>query len=91
MALYFSCYILVMSVIAFAMYGADKAFAVKQMWRISEAMLLLIALVGGSIGALLGMIVFRHKTKHLKFQIGVPAILLLQIVVVGYLWYKLGM
>ena len=54
-------------------------------------MLLLIALVGGSIGALLGMIVFRHKTKHLKFRIGVPAILLLQIVVVGYLWYKLGM
>ena len=91
MALYFSCYILVMSVIAFAMSGADKAFAVKQMWRISEAMLLLIALVGGSIGALLGMIVFRHKTKHLKFRIGVPAILLLQIVVVGYLWYKLGM
>ena len=90
MLLYFSSYIAVMSIIAFLMYGADKMFAVKNMWRISEAVLLLIAFVGGSLGALLGMIVFRHKTNHLKFQIGVPVILLLQVVAVGYIWYLLN-
>ena len=90
MLLYFSSYIAVMSIIAFLMYGADKMLAMKQKWRISEALLLLIALVGGSMGALLGMIVFRHKTHHLKFQIGVPVILLLQVVTVGYAWYLLN-
>ncbi|SHE96527.1 DUF1294 domain-containing protein [Schwartzia succinivorans] len=90
MLLYFSCYVAVMSVIAFLMYGADKMFAVKDMRRISEAVLLLIALVGGSIGALLGMIVFRHKTRHLKFQIGVPVILLCQLIAVGYIWIQLN-
>ena len=79
-----------MSVIAFLMYGADKMFAVKDMRRISEAVLLLIALVGGSIGALLGMIVFRHKTRHLKFQIGVPVILVCQLIAVGYIWIQLN-
>lgn len=90
MLLYFSCYVAVMSVIAFLMYGADKMFAVKDMRRISEAVLLLIALVGGSIGALLGMIVFRHKTRHLKFQIGVPVILVCQLIAVGYIWIQLN-
>lgn len=90
MLLYFSCYVAVMSVIAFFMYGADKMFAVKDMRRISEAVLLLIALVGGSIGALLGMIVFRHKTRHLKFQIGVPVILVCQLIAVGYIWVQLN-
>lgn len=90
MLLYFACYIAVMSVIAFLMYGADKMLAVKDMRRISEAVLLLIALVGGSVGALLGMIVFRHKTRHLKFQIGVPAILLCQLVAAGYIWIQLN-
>lgn len=90
MLLYFSCYVAVMSVIAFLMYGADKMFAVKDMRRISEAVLLLIALVGGSIGALLGMVVFRHKTRHLKFQIGVPVILVCQLIAVGYIWIQLN-
>ena len=78
MLLYFSCYVAVMSVIAFLMYGADKMFAVKDMRRISEAVLLLIALVGGSIGALAAIQLFRHKTQHIKFRYGIPLIILIQ-------------
>ena len=68
---------------AFVMYGIDKAKAKRGAWRISEAALLLIAAVGGSIGAIAGMVIFRHKTKHLKFLIGLPLILIIQLAV----WY----
>lgn len=53
----------------------DKFFAIKQMWRIPEIMLLLIAAMGGSVGCLTGMYLFRHKTRHLKFVVGVPLII----------------
>ena len=68
--------------IAFVMYGVDKYKSVHHKWRIPESTLLLLALAGGSIGAMLGMQVFRHKTKHLKFKYGVPLVFLAQIVVV---------
>ena len=58
----------------------DKYKAKKNLWRIRESTLLLIAVIGGSIGALAGMYTFRHKTKHLKFTLGIPVILVLQIV-----------
>jgi len=58
---------------------ADKRKAKKKAWRIPEATLMGIAALGGSLGCLLGMYTFRHKTKHLKFTLGVPALLLLQI------------
>lgn len=68
-----------MNLIAFALYGIDKRRAKQGVWRISEYTLLLVALLGGSLGALLGMRYFHHKTRHRKFRYGVPLILLLQL------------
>lgn len=72
-------YILAVSIVAFVIYGVDKLCAKRNWRRVSEISLLMTALLGGSIGALMGMIVWRHKTLHAKFTIGVPLILLLQI------------
>lgn len=73
-------YLAAVNIITFIMFGADKARAVKDKWRISEAALILTALLGGSIGALAGMRIFHHKTKHRKFTVGIPVILALQII-----------
>ncbi|WP_294160736.1 DUF1294 domain-containing protein [uncultured Selenomonas sp.] len=70
--------------IAFVMYGVDKYKSMHHKWRIPESTLILLAIAGGSIGAMLGMQVFHHKTKHLKFKYGVPLIFFAQIVVVCY-------
>ncbi len=67
---------------AFFVYGIDKWKAKKEKWRISESALLIWAVIGGSIGALLGMYFFRHKTQKNKFKIGVPLILVAQIVLI---------
>ena len=67
---------------AIAIYGIDKRRAIKDKWRISEATLLLVALIGGGFGALFAMRTFRHKTKHAKFYIGVPFCIVLNIVAV---------
>ena len=72
-------YLLIVNALAFILMLADKRKAQKKLWRIPESTLLLSAAIGGSIGALAGMYTFRHKTKHLKFTLGVPAILILQI------------
>ena len=64
---------------------ADKRKAKKNLWRIPEATLMMSAALGGSVGALAGMYTFRHKTKHLKFTLGVPAILVAQIVLAVWL------
>jgi uncharacterized membrane protein YsdA (DUF1294 family) len=77
-------YLLVINILAFVCYGLDKLKAKRNARRISEHALLLLALVGGSVGAWLGMLVWRHKTKHAKFRWGVPMILLLQVAV--YWW-----
>lgn len=74
----------IVNIVAFALYGIDKYKAKHQKWRITERTLLLVAAVGGSIGALLGMQFFRHKTQHPQFKYGVPAILIIQIVAVVY-------
>ena len=79
-----SCYILGINVIAFLVYGIDKLKARKGWWRIPEATLLLLAAIGGSIGAWLGMKVWHHKTMHRKFRYGLPLILLLQLSAVLY-------
>lgn len=76
---YIALLLTVINVVAFFMYGLDKRRAVKHQWRISEAALLGIAFCGGSVGALLGMKIFHHKTKHWKFKILVPLFLLLHI------------
>lgn len=78
-------YLLVINAVAFIVYGIDKLKARKGRWRISEATLLLLALVGGSIGSWLGMKVWHHKTMHRKFQYGLPTILLLQLAIAVYL------
>ncbi|WP_461810534.1 DUF1294 domain-containing protein [Faecalimonas sp.] len=73
-------YLCVINTIAFILYGADKGKAKRHKWRIPEATLLGVAFVGGSIGAFLGMQIFRHKTKKVKFYIGIPMILVMQII-----------
>lgn len=72
-------YLLSINMIAFLAYGIDKRRAIKKRWRIPEKTLLGLAIIGGTLGALAGMYGFRHKTKHLKFVLGVPIILILQI------------
>jgi len=72
-------YLILVNALAFLLMSADKRKAKRKAWRIPEATLLGIAALGGSIGALLGMYIFRHKTKHPKFYIGLPLILILQI------------
>lgn len=81
-------WLVIINLIAFAIFGIDKKRAKKGQWRIPEKTLFLSAILGGSIGAILGMYIFRHKTKHWYFQIGIPAILILQIVIVYLLVNK---
>jgi uncharacterized membrane protein YsdA (DUF1294 family) len=77
-------YLVVINIVTFITYGIDKRKAIKKLWRIPEATLILLAAIGGSIGALLGMLFFHHKTKHRKFTIGVPVILALQLIICLY-------
>ena len=72
-------YLLIVNAVAFLLMLVDKQSARKKLWRIPESTLLLTAAIGGSIGALAGMYTFRHKTRHLKFTLGIPAILIAQI------------
>lgn len=78
----FAGYVLIMSIIGFLSMYIDKRKAIKHQWRISEKTLFIIALLGGSIGSNLGMTICRHKTKHWYFVIGMPVILILQIIIV---------
>lgn len=82
----FCVYLIFINIVAYALYFDDKQRAIKHKWRISEAMLIGIAAIGGSVGALLGMKTFRHKTKHIKFKFGIPIILLIQIIIL-VLWF----
>ena len=87
---YFLLYLLLMNVIAFVFMHADKRRARKNRWRIPERTLIGTAVLGGSIGALIGMYTFRHKTKHPKFTLGVPAILIAQVALAVWLFLKIG-
>lgn len=80
-----AAYLLAINAVAFIVYGIDKYKAKKAKWRISEATLLLLAVLGGSVGAWMGMKVWHHKTMHKKFKYGIPAILLIQIALMAYL------
>ena len=80
-------YLVAINVITFFLYGLDKWKAKQSKWRIKEATLLGIAAIGGSIGAWLGMKVWRHKTQHTQFKYGVPLMLLAQIILIGVIWY----
>ena len=78
-------YLLVINVVGFFLMGIDKLRAKKQVWRVPEKTLFLIAVIGGSIGTNVGMYVFRHKTKHWYFVIGMPVILIAQIALIIWL------
>jgi uncharacterized membrane protein YsdA (DUF1294 family) len=80
----------VLNLITFIIYGIDKFKAKKAKWRISEATLILLAVIGGSIGAWLGLQVWRHKTQHKKFFIGIPMILALQVIATIYILYLIA-
>lgn len=78
-------YLLAVNITSILLYGIDKYKAKKGRWRISEATLLLIAVIGGSIGAWTGMRLWHHKTMHKKFKYGIPIIIILQVAIAVYL------
>jgi len=82
-------WLLIINLFGFIQMFADKRRAKKDKWRIPEKRLFLVAAIGGSIGSILGMQVFRHKTQHKSFVFGMPAILVAQVVLAGALWYLL--
>ena len=79
------CYLLAVNIVTFLLYGIDKYKAKKNQWRISEATLLTMAAIGGSIGAWTGMRLWHHKTMHKKFKYGIPIIIIMQVSLVVYL------
>lgn len=78
-------YLLAINIVSFFLYGIDKYKAKKGRWRISEATLLMMAVIGGSIGAWAGMRLWHHKTMHKKFKYGIPIIFIMQVCLVVYL------
>ena len=82
-------YLLAVNITSFLLYGIDKYKAKKGRWRISEATLLLMAVIGGSIGAWAGMRLWHHKTMHKKFKYGIPVIIILQVAIAVYLQTKI--
>lgn len=78
-------YLLAVNIATFFLYGIDKYKAKKGRWRISEATLLLMAVIGGSSGAWAGMRLWHHKTMHKKFKYGIPAIIIMQVALMVYL------
>ena len=80
-------YFVIINIVSFVVYGCDKYKARRGKLRISERSLLMLALFGGSIGALLGMHLFRHKTRKIKFVLGIPLIIVVQCVVI-YMVYR---
>ncbi len=80
---------LIVNILTFVAYGIDKWLAVRGSWRISETTLLWLVTLGGGIGALAGMLAFRHKTKHVKFTVGVPAIMITEFILANILLYMI--
>ena len=81
----YAAYLVIVSLVAFVMYKIDKVKAEKKKWRIRESTLLLSGFLGGAAGALAGMEVFRHKTKHWQFKVLVPVFLVLHIALAVWL------
>ena len=87
--IYLYLYLFLINAAGFVLMLADKYKAKKNLWRIPERTLLWVAALGGSLGMLLGMRLFRHKTLHLRFSLGVPALLVLQLTLALWLYAKL--
>lgn len=84
-------YLVFANIVSFYLMWDDKRRAIKKNYRIPEKTLILWAAAGGSIGSMLGMKVFRHKTRHIKFSLGIPAILLVQLIlIVEYIYPSLA-
>ena len=81
-------YLVIINVVTFFMFGIDKWKAKRTKWRIPEATMLGMAVIGGSIGAWLGMKVWHHKTLHKKFKYGVPTIIIIQLAIIVYILYR---
>lgn len=81
-------YLITVNILTFAVYGIDKLKAKKGKWRIPEASLLGLAVIGGSIGAYFGIKVWHHKTQHKKFKYGIPAIIILQLACIYLVWFR---
>ena len=81
-------YLAIINVATFLTYGLDKWKAKRSKWRIREAALLMLAVLGGSIGAWLGMKVLHHKTQHKKFKYGIPAIIIVQAIIIWYFFFR---
>lgn len=84
---YFIVYLIVINIIAFILMGSDKSRARRGKWRISEKTLLVFAAIGGSIGAAAGMYLFRHKTKHPQFFVGIPLIFVVQCLIAAAVYF----
>lgn len=84
----FVWYLLAINFVAFCVYGVDKRRARRDAWRVPEKTLFVLALLGGSLGALIGMRVFHHKTRKWYFRFSIPAILLVQLL--AALWFYTG-
>ena len=82
-------FLILINAVGFTLMLADKQKARKNKWRIPESTLFSVAAIGGSLGILLGMYTFRHKTKHISFTAGIPAIMAVQIVI-GIILYSIG-
>lgn len=83
---YIIIYIIVINLISFFAMFLDKRKAKYGRWRIPEQTLLILALIGGSIGGIIGMYTFRHKTQKLRFSVGFPVIFILQIILIFLVW-----
>ena len=79
-------YLLIINLISVIVTIYDKICAVKRRWRVKESTLLLLSFLGGSIGMYITMLLIRHKTRHLKFMLGIPIILIFQLVIAFVIW-----
>ncbi|HLD61058.1 MAG TPA: DUF1294 domain-containing protein [Patescibacteria group bacterium] len=84
-------YLLVINIFTFATFGADKLYALSNTWRVRERTILLLAFLGGSVGALLGRYLFRHKIRKHSFSVGLLFIFLMQMMIVWYVIEKTAM
>lgn len=82
-------YIIIMSIISFCQMGIDKKRAMNQRWRITERTLFLTAGIGGSFGCFLGMYIFRHKTRQMRFVLGIPALMLVHVFLLYLVFFVL--
>ncbi len=83
------CYLCIVNIIGFFLMGLDKWKAKNRKWRIAEKTLFLTAVAGGSLGCLIGMYTFHHKTKHWYFTVGMPLILVIQVCLILFLTFKM--